>query len=127
MVIFIIPLIPPAFAESTASSLFKTQVSRKLTFDETLRVLESYDFQVIKFDWKEGYIETDYTLVRRKFGARFKVKYKVKFKHIPDYNRLEMKVFSQVKEDEGGTYWVKKHEMKSAWWLIKAVIKRVGK
>lgn len=109
-------------AESKVSYIFQGNQPIDLVFEQTLDVLRTHHFAIHRLNQTEGIIETEYELIVRKGWYDFRVKYEIQ---IWEYGgRTRMNVLAMIFEDQwrGGT-----GEIKTAWWLVKQVVRRIGK
>lgn len=118
----ILLLISPATAESRISYLFRGGQSLDLVFEQTLDVLRTYHFAIYRLNQSEGMIETEYELIKRKAWYDYNLKYEIQIREYQ--GRIRMDVVAIVFEEQ----WKgSQGEIKSAWWLVKQVVRRIGK
>lgn len=90
-----------------------------------MHILRQYNFFILYSNPEEGKIETTFKLIDRKGPPDFRVSYGIRIKEQPGGTRID--VTAEIIGHKGEKSRVQKDEMKSAWWVIKALMKRMGR
>ena len=120
-------LFVPLFSQaaSEASYVFRHGQPREYIFEQTLSILKEYNFAILSSNSEKGKIETDFKFINRKVMPDFSLKYVILIEGKPYGTRID--VTAKIKDHKGGKSRIPRDEIKSAWWIIKALIKRVGR
>ena len=114
-----------AFAESRTSYVFRDK-SKGHIVEQTISALQDYNFPILSSNSAEGYIETDFNLMKRVMYPNFYLKYTIRIEEAKDGARID--VAAVVKEQNPEEKWrTERDEKKSAWWIIKVLIKRTAR
>ena len=112
------------FAGFKASYVFHQGQSKELIFEQTMNILRRYGYSILSSSSKEGKIETDFILIDRKGPPDFHVRYSILISEKPNGTGID--VTAEIDWYEGDKRSLPRTEKKSAWWLIKALIKTGG-
>ena len=112
------------FAGFKASYVFQQGQSKELIFKQTMNILRRYGYSILSSNSKEGKIETDFILIDRKGPADFHGRYSILISEKPNGTGID--VTAEIDWYEGSKGSIPRAEKKSAWWLIKALIKTGG-
>ena len=113
------------FAESKASYVFRHGQPKEFVLEQTRNILDSYGFPVIRHDSEKGRIETDFHLVVRKVMPDFRLKYTILITEQKYGTRIDVSAVTKRVESNGTTG--KRIEIKSAWWIVKMLVKTMGR
>jgi hypothetical protein len=109
-------------AESKVTYIFRGGQPIDLVFEQTLDVLRTNNFGIHRLNQSEGIIETEYELIVRKVWYDFRVKYEIQIWEYGGRTRMDVVAMIFEAQWRGGT-----GEIKTAWWLVKQVVRRIGK
>ena len=112
------------FAGFKASYVFQQRQSKELIFEQTMNILRRYGYSILSSNSREGKIETDFILIDRKGPPDFHVRYSILVSEQPNGTGID--VTAEIDWYEGDKRLIPRAEKKSAWWLIKALIKTGG-
>lgn len=107
------------FASSSASYLFQRQDPKEYIADLTMDILKKYNIPITSYSSEKGRIETDFALINRNMNTDFPVKYVILIEQKPYGTQIN--VTATVREHTGEVA-NPRTEIKSAWWLIKALV-----
>jgi hypothetical protein len=113
------------FAGSQASYIFQGGQSKDLVFKRTMGILQQYGYSIRSSNPEEGKIETDVKLIDRMGPPDFRVSYSILISEKPNGTGID--VTADITWYEGDKRSIPRIERKSAWWVIKALIKTVGR
>lgn len=113
-------------AESKASYVFRWGQPKQYIMEETKNILDNYEFSIIRYDSAKGYIQTGWHLVNRRIHADFMLIYIIQITEHPYGTRMNVTATVRMKDPEYQES-TKRNEVKSAWWIIKALVKRIGR
>jgi len=113
------------FAGTQASYVFQGGQSREYIFERTVDILRRYGFPIVSSNPEEGKIETEVKLIDRMGPPDFRVSYSVLISKKPNGTGID--VTADIVWYDGDKRAIPRTERKSAWWLIKVLIKTVGR
>lgn len=88
-------------------------------------ILRRYGFPIVSSNPKEGKIETEVKLIDRMGPPDFRVSYSVLISEKPNGTGID--VTADIIWYDGDKRAIPRTERKSAWWLIKVLIKTIGR
>jgi hypothetical protein len=113
------------FAGFQASYIFQGGQSKDLIFEPTMGILQQYCYSILSSNPEEGKIETDVKLIDRMGPPDFRVSYSILISEKPNGTGID--VIADITWYEGDKRSIPRVERKSAWWVIKVLIKTVGR
>lgn len=113
------------FAESKASYVFRHGQPKEFILEQTKNILDNYGFPIIRYESEGGQIETDFHMIVRKALPNFRLKYIILI--IEETYGTRIDVSAVTKRAESNSPTGKRTEVKSAYWIIRVLVKTIGK
>lgn len=132
IILILLILLPlSAFGESKASYVFRHGQPKEFVLEQTKNILDNYGFPIIRYESERGQIETDYHPIIRKVMPDFRVKYTILITEQTYGTRIDVSAITKKLEtqdkDELPYTPSKRVEVKSAYWIIRVLVKTVGR